>query len=123
MKLNAATAQLQKDDTHCRKASSGEWLPAPRKAYAILHVTSPYWFAGDLVGSDSKSYPTFVNAGQRINDVIAGFDVNDHIVAIPCTREEYIAALRDSQAEREQIEQDQRDWEEWLDSPEGFDWF
>ena len=132
MKPNAATAQLQKiapyvpalDDTHCRQfCGCGEWMPAPRKAYAILTVTTPVWFAGDLIGCDEETHPVAIPAGQTIGDQIAGFDCNARFTATPCTREQYMAALAAQREEQEKIEQDQAEWEAWLDSPEGIAWF
>jgi hypothetical protein len=127
MKPNATTAiaphaPASLDDTHCQRYSSGGWMPAPRKAYAILHVTSPCWFAGDLVGCDKEVHPVCVPAGKTISDV-AIFDRNASIVATPCTRDEYMDSLAAQQEEQNRIEQDRQDWGNWLDSPEGFDWF
>ena len=93
-------APLAIDTTPVTQHERGRWLPAPRKAYAIVSVRSPLWGYGDksdqVVGFEiTGPMPVFINAGKTLVDAmgISSTFGDEIFTAIACTRKEYIAAL------------------------------
>ena len=90
------------DTTHVTKDEQGRWLPAPRKAYAIISIRSPLWGYGEdhdrIVGTEiTGPLPVFVNAGKTLLDAVGiSATFGDEIyTAIACSRQEFFEFLRE----------------------------
>ena len=106
---NAATAL---DTTHVTRLPNGDFAPAPRLAYAMVHGVEALWGYGDhsdkVVGtSHIGPVPVRVPAGKTLWDVAPFSRMNgDEIrAAFACSREDYMEALQREAADALAAEQ------------------
>lgn len=81
---------------HVTRTERGDFVPAPRRAYAVVTILTPIWGDGDrsnkIVATEvSAPLAVWVNAGETLESAVGIASSQGETIysAIACSREDY----------------------------------
>ncbi len=85
------------DTTHVTRSRRGDFLPAPRKCYAVVTVLTPIWGYGDrsnkIVSTEiSPPMAVIINSGETLEDAVGIATSQGETIysAIACSRGDFM---------------------------------